>query len=254
MTYPVDLGETYVTPNTTDKLNNPSHTARHQAEATEIQALKEKVGIDSSAVATSHDYKLETSATHIANTSNPHSVTKAQVSLGNVDDTSDATKNSATATLTNKTLTAPIVSDFTNATHGHTGASSGGLLTPAYYSGDIGNSTAAGYKTLGPNTEMYDGVTKTNSTTITIVTKGIYYIHAQQLINAGGSPGYFCIRINNVSIVFGYYLASVMEDITCSCLRSLNVNDTVGVYLTNAVSSTWAGEHSRFDLMLIRQT
>lgn len=41
---------------------------------------------------------------HIANTSNPHSVTKAQVGLGNVDNTSDATKNSAVATLTNKTI------------------------------------------------------------------------------------------------------------------------------------------------------
>lgn len=34
----------------------------------------------------------------------PNSVTKADVGLGNVDNTSDATKNSATATLTNKTL------------------------------------------------------------------------------------------------------------------------------------------------------
>lgn len=33
-----------------------------------------------------------------------HSHTKAQVGLGNVDNTSDATKNSATATLTNKTI------------------------------------------------------------------------------------------------------------------------------------------------------
>jgi hypothetical protein len=41
---------------------------------------------------------------HTGNTSNPHSVTKAQVGLGNVDNTSDATKNSAVATLTNKTI------------------------------------------------------------------------------------------------------------------------------------------------------
>jgi hypothetical protein len=32
-------------------------------------------------------------ATHIANTSNPHSVTKAQVGLGNVDNTADSAKN-----------------------------------------------------------------------------------------------------------------------------------------------------------------
>ena len=37
---------------------------------------------------------------HIANTSNPHSVTKAQVGLGNVDNTSDANKPISTATQT----------------------------------------------------------------------------------------------------------------------------------------------------------
>ncbi len=44
--------------------------------------------------------------THIASTSNPHSVTKTQVGLGNVDNTSDATKNAAAVTLTNKTIDA----------------------------------------------------------------------------------------------------------------------------------------------------
>jgi len=41
---------------------------------------------------------------HIANLANPHGVTKEQVGLGNVDNTSDSTKNSAAATLTNKTI------------------------------------------------------------------------------------------------------------------------------------------------------
>lgn len=87
--YPNDIGETYVTPDTTDKLNNPSHTARHQAEASEIQALKEKVGIDGSADTDSLDF-------HKNSTTNPHSVTKSQVGLGNCDNTSDATKLAAT--------------------------------------------------------------------------------------------------------------------------------------------------------------
>ncbi len=38
---------------------------------------------------------------------------KADVGLGNVDNTSDATKNAATATLTNKTLTSPVVNSPT---------------------------------------------------------------------------------------------------------------------------------------------
>lgn len=41
---------------------------------------------------------------------------KGDVGLGNVDNTSDATKNSATATLTNKTLTAPILGTPTSGT------------------------------------------------------------------------------------------------------------------------------------------
>ncbi|MEO8204878.1 MAG: hypothetical protein ABI615_01765 [Chthoniobacterales bacterium] len=40
-------------------------------------------------------------------------LTKSKVGLGNVDNTSDAAKNSATATLTNKTLTAPVINSPT---------------------------------------------------------------------------------------------------------------------------------------------
>lgn len=43
---------------------------------------------------------------HTGDTANPHAVTKAQVGLGSVDNTSDAAKNSAAATLTNKTIDA----------------------------------------------------------------------------------------------------------------------------------------------------
>jgi hypothetical protein len=39
----------------------------------------------------------------------PTGIVKGDVGLGNVDNTSDATKNAATATLTNKTITTPII-------------------------------------------------------------------------------------------------------------------------------------------------
>lgn len=58
------------------------------------------------------DTAVSNSASHIANTSNPHSVTATQVGLGNVDNTSDATKNAASATLSNKTLLTPIIDDY----------------------------------------------------------------------------------------------------------------------------------------------
>lgn len=41
--------------------------------------------------------------------SSPSGLTKSDVGLGNVDNTSDATKNSATATLSNKSVTGPLV-------------------------------------------------------------------------------------------------------------------------------------------------
>ncbi len=41
-------------------------------------------------------------------------VTKSALGLGNVDNTSDATKNAATATLTNKTITAPVIGTIVN--------------------------------------------------------------------------------------------------------------------------------------------
>lgn len=54
-----------------------------------------------------------TTTAHISSTSNPHVVTATQVGLGNVDNTSDATKNAASVTLTNKTLTAPTINNAT---------------------------------------------------------------------------------------------------------------------------------------------
>lgn len=45
--------------------------------------------------------------------SSPTGLVKADVGLGNVDNTSDATKNAAAATLTNKTLTAPVINSPT---------------------------------------------------------------------------------------------------------------------------------------------
>lgn len=44
----------------------------------------------------------------------PSGLVKGDVGLGNVDNTSDVTKNSAAVTLTNKTLTSPIISSISN--------------------------------------------------------------------------------------------------------------------------------------------
>ena len=92
------------------------------AQQSTLSALQAKVGVDSSVVTTSHDYKLgevtgsdkavgksatqtltnKTLTSPVINT--PTGIVKGDVGLGNVDNTSDSTKNSATVTLTNKSL------------------------------------------------------------------------------------------------------------------------------------------------------
>ncbi len=64
--------------------------------------------------------QLNTGATnltdHEADVANPHVVTQTQVGLSNVDNTSDATKDAASATLTNKTITSAILNTAVSGT------------------------------------------------------------------------------------------------------------------------------------------
>lgn len=55
--YPTSL-DTLTNPTATDYLNSPSHAGQHSTANDILEALEAKVGIDSSAVTTSHDYKL----------------------------------------------------------------------------------------------------------------------------------------------------------------------------------------------------
>lgn len=69
----------------------------------------------------------------------PIGIAKGDVGLGNVDNTSDATKNSAVATLTNKTLTSPAINGgVLDSTTTHNGAT-----YPAIVAGDILYGSAA---------------------------------------------------------------------------------------------------------------
>lgn len=87
--FPVSL-DSISNASSTDKLNNPSHPDHHTTLNDIVEALEAKVGIDSSAVTTSHDYKLSTILT-----------------------TDKAVGVAATQTLTNKTLTSPTINTAT---------------------------------------------------------------------------------------------------------------------------------------------
>lgn len=89
---------------------------------------------------------------HLSNTSNPHSVTKAQVGLGNVDNTTDASKPVSTATQTALNLKANIAAPtFTGIPAAPTAAADTNttqLATTAFVNAERTNTATLTNKTL----------------------------------------------------------------------------------------------------------
>jgi hypothetical protein len=122
---------------------------------------------------------------------------KGDVGLGNVDNTSDATKNAASATLANKTLTTPTIADFTNATHGHTNAAGGGTLNASAIAAGtvatvrLGSGTASSSTYLRGDQTYATPVTSiagtTNQITASASTGGVT-LSLPQSIHTGASP------------------------------------------------------------------
>lgn len=220
----------------------------------------------------------------------PTGIVKADVGLSNVDNTSDATKNSASATLTNKTLTTPKIDTITEETSANgvtidslnikdgklntnnsvvttnitdenitlgklstaVQTSISNLQAPPYASGYIGSNTGVGYKTLYQ--AINSGITFDGTNKYTIVTAGIYYIHFQQLINTTASATYLMIHKNGASNKFAWQTGSHMEDMTVTNLLSLAVGDYIQCYQSVAVANAWEGEHSSYQIMCIKRT
>lgn len=141
------------------ELNNSSFTASQWA------AINS--GATSSNVAQIDTNKTNI-ANHIANTNNPHSVTKAQVGLGNVDNTSDLDKPISTATQTALNGKQATISDLTTirsgAALGATAVQPGDLATVATSGSynDLSNKPTVGNGTI---TITQGGVSKGTFTT-----------------------------------------------------------------------------------------
>ena len=82
---------------------------------------------------------------HTGNTSNPHNVTKTQVGLGNVDNTSDANKPVSTATQTalnlKANLASPTFTGIPEAPTASVGTNSTQVATTAFVNAEIANDT-----------------------------------------------------------------------------------------------------------------
>lgn len=90
---------------------------------------------------------------------------KGDVGLGNVDNTSDATKNAASATLTNKTLTSPVINTPTGIVKGDVGLGNVDNTSDASKPVSTATQTALDAKVTGPASvtddlpAIFDGIT-----------------------------------------------------------------------------------------------
>lgn len=88
---------------TVASFGTPGHLAKTDLTNVETSTITNKIGLSnyllSSTASTTYATKTSLS-THTSNTNNPHSVTKSQIGLGNVDNTSDADKPISTLTQT----------------------------------------------------------------------------------------------------------------------------------------------------------
>jgi hypothetical protein len=121
-----------------------------------------------------------------------------------------------------------------------------------YAYGTVASSVADGVKTLYPVASV--GITFNGSNLYTVVTKGIYFIHAQQLQANGASAIYFRIDINGSPVRYAYIPGSIMADANVSEMRELNAGDTIRIYQQNATSSAWEGAHSGYQIYLVKRT
>ena len=126
------------------------------------------------------------------------------------------------------------------------------LENPIYAYGVVASNTGDGVKTLYPT--VSNGITFNGTNLYTVVTKGIYFLHFQQLIQTGGSATYFRIDVNSSPIRYAYLTGSNMEDCIVSEMRELNVNDTIRCYQQNAITAAWEGQHSSFQIFCIKRT
>jgi hypothetical protein len=159
------------------------------------------------------------------------SLSKPDVGLGNVDNTSDATKNSATATLTNKTLTGPIV-DQVNDTNGHNILDYVAISNPVnnFY---MTNQSTGNYPTIGvsgSDTDIGIALVPKNNGPINL------FGNNPTIAAAGGYNG-GNLNLNLKSQGTGVVQANGVEVVTLSGTQTLT-NKTFGNTTTLTVKDT----------------
>lgn len=115
--------------------------------------------------ATYGDSDITPTISHLTNTSNPHGVTKTQLSLGNVDNTSDASKPVSTATQTALNAKEPTVTAGTTSQY-YRGDKSFETLNLGAVAFDVNAQTVTSYTLL--DSDHGKLVTLSNASAITL--------------------------------------------------------------------------------------
>ena len=113
--FPTSL-DTITNPTSGDGLDSPSHAGQHTDANDILEALEAKVGVDSSAVTDSLDYKVAQNTAKVKATGAELDTATNDVKFATAKALADSkyVKRDETATLTNKTLTSPVISSISN--------------------------------------------------------------------------------------------------------------------------------------------
>jgi hypothetical protein len=168
--FPTNI-DTLTNPTATDKVSVVSHADQHINANDSIEALETKVGVDGSAVTTTHDYKLS-----------------------NVEGSDKAVSLTGTETLTNKTLTSPTITGGTQA--------SPAITTPTgIVKGDVGlgNVANAAQVELAGDQTIAGVKTFSSSPIVPTPTTDLQVVNKSYVDNAG-SGDTFAIKTSDQTV------------------------------------------------------
>lgn len=176
----------------------------------------------------------------------PTGITKADVGLGNVDNTSDATKDAAVATLTNKTLTSPVINSPTGIVKGDVGLGNVDNTSDA-----TKNSATATLSNKQVQFSVSTDSTVTGSNaTASAFTTGVVRLTNVSLVSLSGIPagsaGQFLILENKT----GNQISINNEEATATAANRIQTSNSSNVSMPNnaTFAFTYDSTSSRWQL------